>query len=180
MSQLFTSGDQRTGASASASVLPMNIQDCFPSGWTGWISLQSKGLSRVFSNTTVQKHQFSGSQPSLLPGSHIHAWLLEKPQLWPNRPLLAKWRLCFLIIVCRFLIAFLSRSKQILISWLQSPVTEILEPKKINLSVSTLSPFIYHEVVGPVAIIWVLEWCGSPANSCDKSMMITSLMNEDV
>ena len=62
MSQLFTSGGQRIGVSASASVLPMNIQDSSPLGWTGWISLQSKGLSRVFSNTTVEKHQFFGSQ----------------------------------------------------------------------------------------------------------------------
>ena len=65
MSQLFASGGQSTGVSASASVLPMNIQDWSPLGWTGWISLQSKGLSRVFSNTTVQKHQFSGTQVSL-------------------------------------------------------------------------------------------------------------------
>ena len=65
MSRLFSSGGQSTGASASASVLPMNIQDWFPLGWTGWISLQSKGLSRVFSNTTVQKHQFFGAQLSL-------------------------------------------------------------------------------------------------------------------
>ena len=65
MSQLFTSRGQSTGVSVSALVLPMNIQDWFPLGWTGWISLQSKGLSRVFSNTTVQKHQFFGAQLSL-------------------------------------------------------------------------------------------------------------------
>ena len=65
MSQFFTSGGQRIGVSALASVLPMNIQDWFPLGWTGWISLQSKGLSRVFSKTTVQKHQFFGVQLSL-------------------------------------------------------------------------------------------------------------------
>ena len=65
MSQLFTSGGQSIAVSASASVLPMNIQEWFPLGWTGWISLQSKGLSRVFSNTTVQKHQFFGAQLSL-------------------------------------------------------------------------------------------------------------------
>ena len=65
MSQLFASGGQSIGVSASVSVLPMNIQDWFPLGWTGWISLQSKGLSRVFSNTTVQKHQFFGAQLSL-------------------------------------------------------------------------------------------------------------------
>ena len=67
------------GVSASASVLPMNIQDSFPLGWTGWISLQSKGLSRVFSNTTVQKHQFFGPQLSWQSNSHIHKWPLEKP-----------------------------------------------------------------------------------------------------
>ena len=79
MSQLFTSGGQSIGDSASASVLPMNIQDWFPLGMTSLISLQSKGLSRVFSNTTVQKHKFFGAQPSLWPNSHIHTWLLEKP-----------------------------------------------------------------------------------------------------
>ena len=70
-SQFFASGGQSTGISASVSVLPMNIQDWFPLGWTGWISLQSKGLSRVF-NTTVQKHQFFGAQLSLYSNSHIH------------------------------------------------------------------------------------------------------------
>ena len=79
MSQLFTWGGQSIRASASASVLLMNIQDWFPLGWTGWISLQSKGLSRVFCNTTVQKHQLFGAQPSLWFNSHIHTWLLEKP-----------------------------------------------------------------------------------------------------
>ena len=79
VSQFFTSGGQSTGASASASVLPMNIQDCSPLGWTGLISLQSKGLSRLFSNTTVQKHQFFSAWPSLGSSSHIRAWPLEKP-----------------------------------------------------------------------------------------------------
>ena len=79
MSQLFASGGQSIAVSASASVLPMNIQDWFPLGWTGWIFLQSKGLSRVFSNTTVQKHQFFSAQLSLWSNSHIHTWLLEKP-----------------------------------------------------------------------------------------------------
>ena len=68
-----------TGVSASAWVLPMNTQDLSPSGWTGWISLQSKALSRVFSNTTVQKHQFFDAQLSSQSNSHIHTWLLEKP-----------------------------------------------------------------------------------------------------
>ena len=79
MSQFFTSGGQSIGVSVSASVHPINIQDWFPLGWTGWISLQSKGLSRVFSNTTVQKHQYFSAQPSSQSNSHIHTWLLEKP-----------------------------------------------------------------------------------------------------
>ena len=79
MSQLFTSGGQSIGVSASASVLPINTQDWSPLGWTGWISLQSKGLSRVFSNTTDQKHQFFSTQLSSQSNSNIHTWPLEKP-----------------------------------------------------------------------------------------------------
>ena len=74
-----SSGGQSTGVSASISVLPMNIQNWFPLGWTGWISLQSKGLSRVFFNTTVQKHQFFCAQLSIQSNSHIHTWPLGKP-----------------------------------------------------------------------------------------------------
>ena len=85
------------GASASASVFPMNIQDWFPLGLTGLISLQPKGLSRVFSNTTVQKHQSFSAQLSLRSSSHIHTWLLEKTKLWLYGPLSTKWCLCFLI-----------------------------------------------------------------------------------
>ena len=76
-SQFFTSGGQSIGVLASASVLPMNIQDWFPLGLTGWMSLQSKGLSRVFSNTIVQKHQFFSDKLSLQSSSHIHTWPLE-------------------------------------------------------------------------------------------------------
>ena len=79
MSQLFASGGQSIGVSASISALPMNTQDWSPLGWTGWISLQSKGLSRVFSNTIVQKHQFFSAQLSSQSNSHIHTWPLEKP-----------------------------------------------------------------------------------------------------
>ena len=79
MSQFFTSGSQSTGVSASASVLPMNIQDWFSLGWTGCISLLSKGLSIVFSNATVQKYQFFGTQLFLWSNSHIQTWLLENP-----------------------------------------------------------------------------------------------------
>jgi len=77
-SRFFASGGQSNGVSASVSVLPISIQDWLPLGWTGWISLQSKGFSRVFSNTTVQKHQFFSTELSLRSNSHIHTWLLEK------------------------------------------------------------------------------------------------------
>ena len=79
VSQLFAWGGHSTGVSALASVLPLNTQDWSPSEWTGWISLQSKGLSRVFSNTTVQKHQFFGTQLSSQSNSHSHTWPLGKP-----------------------------------------------------------------------------------------------------
>ena len=88
MSWLFSSDGQSIGASAS--VLPVNIQDWFPLGLTALISLLSKGLLRVFSNTTIWKHQFFGTQPSLWSSSHIHTWLLEKPWLWLDGPLSAK------------------------------------------------------------------------------------------
>ena len=79
MSQLFAWADQSTGVSALVSFLPVNTQDWSPLGWTGWISLQSKGLSRVFSNTIVQKHQFFSAQVSSQSNSHIHTWPQEKP-----------------------------------------------------------------------------------------------------
>ena len=79
MSQLSASGGQSIGVSASTSVLPKNTEGWSPLGWTGWISLQFKGLSRVFSNTTVQKHQFFRAQPSSQSNSHIHTWPQEKP-----------------------------------------------------------------------------------------------------
>ena len=78
-SQLFPWGGQIIGVSATTSVLPVNTQDWSPLGWSGWIFLQSKGLSRVFSNTTVEKHQFFSTQLSSQSNSHIHTWLLEKP-----------------------------------------------------------------------------------------------------
>ena len=94
---LFALGGQSTGALASASVLPMNIQSWFPLELTGLISLQSEGPSRVFSNTTVQKHQFFGTQTSLRPKLHIQTWVLEKTYLWLHGSLLAKSCLWFLI-----------------------------------------------------------------------------------
>ena len=85
MSQFFASDDQSIGVSAWTSVLPMKIQDWFPLGWTGWNFLLSRGISRVFSNTTVQKHQFFGTQFSLYSNSHIHIWPQEKPKPWLDR-----------------------------------------------------------------------------------------------
>ena len=90
MSQHFTWSGQSTGVSTLASFLPKKSQGWSPSEWTGWISVQSKGLSRVFSNTTVQKHQFFGAQLSSQSNSHIHTWPLEKPWPWQDGPLLAK------------------------------------------------------------------------------------------
>ena len=115
ISQLFTSGGQRTGVSVSASVLPMNIQDWFPFGWTGLISLQSKGLSRVFSNTTVQKHQFFGAQLSLYGPNltFIHDY-------WKNHNLtqwtfVGKAMSLLFNTLSRLVIAFLPRNKHLLI-----------------------------------------------------------------
>ena len=97
LSWLFPSGGQSIGASASASVLPMNIHNWFPLELTSLIFLLSKELSRVFFSTTIWKHQFFGAQLSLWSNSHTWRWLLEKPQLWLDGPLSAKWSLCFLI-----------------------------------------------------------------------------------
>ena len=131
MSQFFASGGQSVGASALASVLPMNIQDWPPLGLTGWIFLQSKGLSRVFSNTTDEKHQFFGAHLSLWFNSHIHTWWLEKPYLWLDGTFVDKVMSLLFKMLSRLVITFLPRSKHLLISWLHSPSAVILEPKKI-------------------------------------------------
>ena len=124
VSQFFTSGGQSIGVSAS--VFPMDIQDWFPLGLTGWISLQSKGLSRVFSNTTVQKHQFFSAQLSLRSNSHIHTWLTGKTKALTRWTFVGK----VIFLLSRLVIAFLPRTKHLLISWLQSPSAVILEPPK--------------------------------------------------
>ena len=129
MSQFFTSGGQSIGVSASALVLPMNTQDWSPLGWTGWISLQSKGLSRVFSNTTVKS--INSSVLSLLHSptlTSIH-------DHWKNialtrRTFVDKVMSLLSNMLSRLVITFLPRSKRLLISWLQSPSAVILEPKK--------------------------------------------------
>ena len=111
VSQFFVSGGQSIGVSTSASVLPMNIQDWFPLGLTGLISLQSKGLSRVLSNTMIQKHQFFGSQLSLESISHIHTWLLEKTIALTRRTFVGKVMSLLFNMLSRLVIAFLLRSK---------------------------------------------------------------------
>ena len=90
MSQFFTWGGQSTGVSGLASFLPKKSQGWSPPEWTAWISLKTKGLSRVFPNTTVQKHPFFSAQLSSQSNSHIHTWPLGKPELWLDEPLLAK------------------------------------------------------------------------------------------
>ena len=178
MSWLFASGGQSIGASASTSVLPMNIQNWFPLGLTGLISLLSKGLSRVFSSSIVQKRQFFGTQPSLWFNSHICTWLLEKPLLWLYGPLSAKWCL-FFNTLSRFVMAFLSRTKHLLILWLQSPSAVILEPKKIkSATLSTFPPSICHEVMGLDAMIlvfWMLSF--TPAVSLSSFTFIKRLVS---
>ena len=154
MSQLFTSDSQSFGVSSSTSVLPMSTKDWSPLGWTGWISLQSKGLSRVFSNTTVQKHQFFSAQLSL--------WSLHPYMTTGKNIALIRWIFVnkimslLLIMLSRFVITFLPRSKPLLISWLQSLSAVILEPPKIkSVMVSIASSSICQEVMGPDAVIMV-------------------------
>ena len=136
MSQFFISGGQSTRASASVSVLPiqegLNIQDWFPLGWIGWIPLQSKGLSRVFSNTIVWKCQFISARTSLWSNSHIRIWLLEKTIALTIQTFVGKVVSLLFNTLSRFLIAFLSRSKCVLILWLQSASAVILEPPKMK------------------------------------------------
>ena len=130
----------KTGASVSTSDLPMNIQDWFPSGLTCLISLQSKGLSRVFSNTTVQKHQFFSIQLSLRSNSHIHT--TGKTIALTRWTLVSKVMSLLFNMLSRFVTAFLQRTKCLLISSLQSPSAVSLELKKIK-SV-TVFPSICH------------------------------------
>ena len=114
---------QSIGASSLASVIPMNIQDWFTLGLT----LQSKGFSRVFSITTVQKHQFFGAELSLYSNSHIHTWLLEKTAL-TIQTFVGKVMALLFNMLSRLVITFLPRSKRLLMSWLQTPSAVILEP----------------------------------------------------
>ena len=176
MSQLFASGGQRIGVSASASVLPVNILCWFPLGLTGLIFLLSKGLSRVFSNTTVQKHQFFGT--SLLYGptlTSIHDY--GKTLVLTIQTFVSKVMSLLFNMLSRLVIAFLPRNKCILISWLQSPSTVILKPKKRkSVTASIFSPSFCHEVIGPDAIILVFRMLSfKPAFSLSSFIFISRL-----
>ena len=134
MSQFFTSGGQSIEVSASTLVPTMNIQDWFPLGWTGWISLQSKGLSRVFSNAIVQKHQFFGAQDYF-----FFIFQLSHPCMTTGKTIpltrqtfVGKVMSLLFNMLSRLVIIFLPRSKHLLISLLQSPSAVINEPKKKN------------------------------------------------
>ena len=129
MIQLFASGGQRIGVSASASVLPMNIQNRFPLGWTDWISLQPKGFSRVFFNITVQKHQFFGARLSLKVQLSHPYMAIGKTIALTRRTFVGKVMSLLFNMLSSLVIAFLPRSRCLLISWLQSPSAVILELK---------------------------------------------------
>ena len=148
MTQLFASGGQNIGVSASTSVLPMNTQDWFPLGWTGWISLQSKGLSRV---GVLQHHS---SKASTLWHSAFFMVQLSHPYMsmgktiaLTRRTFVGKVMSLLFNMLSRVVITFLPKSKCLLISWLQSPSAVILEPQKIKSG--SVSPSICHEVMGP-------------------------------
>ena len=159
MSQLFESGGQSIGASASTLVLPMIIQGWFPFGLTGLISLQSKGFSRVFSNTTVQKDQFCSV---FFMVQLSHPYTTGKTIALTIQTFVGKVISLLFNLLSRFVIAFLPRSKHLLISWLQSPSAVVLEPKRIkSVTASIVSSCICHEVMGPEAMIlgfWMLNF----------------------
>ena len=139
----------------------MNTQDWSPLGWTGWIFLQSKGFSRVFSNTTIQKHQFFGAQLSLWSNSHIHTWLLKKTIALTRKTTVSKVMCLLFNMMSSLIIAFLPRSNHLLISWLQSLSAVILEPKKIVCHVFHCVLIFWQEVMGPDAMIlvfWMLSF----------------------
>ena len=161
MSWLFTSRGQSIGTSASAPDLPVNIQGWFHLRLTDLISSKSKEFSRVFSSTTIWKHQFFDTQTSLWSNlTSVHDY-------WKNKSfdymgLVSKVMSLLFNMLSRIVIAFLSRSKHLLISWLQSPSTVILEPMKIKSdTVSTFSPSVCHEMIEPDATIlffWMLSF----------------------
>ena len=158
MSWLFISSGQIIEASASATVLPMNIQDWLPLKLMVLISFLSRALWRVFSSPTITKCQFFDIQTSLLSNSHICTWLLGKKNITLIiQTFVSKMiSLLFFNILSRFAIAFLPKSKCLLISWLQSSSTVILKPKKAKfVTVANFLPSICHEVMGLDAMIFI-------------------------
>ena len=157
VSQFFASDGQNIGASASASVFPTNIQDWFPLGLTGLISLHSKGLSRIFSDTTVQKHQFFCVQLSLWSSFHIYTGELDhtgKTRALTRQNFVSKVMSLLFNKLCRLVIAFLPRSKSLFISWLQSPSDVGAQGNKVC-HCFLVSPPVCHRVLGPDAIIFI-------------------------
>ena len=150
----FTSGGQSTGVSASASVLSMNIQESFHLGWTGWTSLQSKGLSRVFSNTTVQKHS-AFLIVQLLQCSAFFMIQISHPYMTDGKNIaLTRWTIVDKVMSLLF--TMLPRLVITFLSCLQSPSAVILEPRKIKSATdSTISPSTCYELIGPDAMILV-------------------------
>ena len=168
MNQLFAYGGQTIGVSASTSVLPMNIQGWFPLELTGVISLQSNGLSE---SSIPQLKSINSSVFSLLYGPTLHIWTVMSIYLYMTtgktialniQTFVSKVISLLFNMLSRFFIAFLSRSKHLLISWLQSLSTVILEPKKIkSVTISTFPPSIYHDMMGPDAMVfvfWILSF----------------------
>ena len=158
MSQFFASGGQSIGVSTSASVLPMNIQDWFPLGWTGWIALQSKTLKSLLQHhspkaSILQRSTFFIVQPS-------HQYMTTgKTIALTRQPFVGIVIFLLFNMPPKLIITFHPRSKCLLISWLKSPSAVILEPPKIkSVTVSTVSPSICYEVMGPDAMILGLCW----------------------
>ena len=178
MSQLFTWAGQSIGVSASTSVLPMNTQDWSPLGWTGWISLQSKGLSK----SLLQHHS---SKASILRCSAFFTVQLSHPYrttgktiALTRRTFVGKVMSLLFNMLSSLVITFLPRSKRLLIPWLQSPSAVILEPQKIKSdTVSTVSPSISHEVMGPDAMILVFLVGFKPTFSLSSFTFIKRLFS---
>ena len=179
VSQFFASGGRSIGVSASTSVLPMNIQDWFPLGWTGWISLQSKGLSK--SSPTPQFKSINSLVLSFL----YSPTLISIHDYWKNPIALIRWTFVGKVMsllfnkLPRLIITFLPRSKHLLILWLQSPSAVILEPPKIkSATVSIVSPSTWHEMMGPDAMIlvfWMLSF--KPSFSLSSFTFIKTLFS---
>ena len=151
MSQFFTSGGQSIGVSASASVLPMNIQDWFPFTWTCLISLKSKSLQHHSSKAFIHRH----SAFFILQLTHPYM-TTGKTIALTRQTFVGKVMSLLFNMLSRLVITCLPRSKHLLNLWLQSPSAVILEPQKIkSLTVSIVSPSIYHEVMGPDAMIFI-------------------------